>query len=97
MDAPQEPTPAEWLTREQIDQVISGMAAADLLEAMGDGESIKGPKMAADAFNAAAARLGMSNGTPATQHVRMSDLKYMAEAITQAVNIDSPLSEGQEA
>lgn len=86
----------EWLTREQIDQVIEGMSASDLITAMGDGEGIKGPLMAGQAFDSAAARLGVSNGTPATQHVRMADFAYMANAITKAVDVDNPLSEGQE-
>jgi hypothetical protein len=86
----------EWLTREQIDQVIEGMSASDLITAMGDGEKLKGPQMAGAAFDSAAARLGLSNGTPATQHVRMADFAYMAGEITKAVNIESPLSPGQE-
>ena len=94
MDAPSA-EPKRWLSREVIDRVIDGMAAADLIGAMGDGESIKGPKMAGDAFNNAAARLGISNGTPATEHVRMSDFAYLAEKIGGAVNTESPLSSEQ--
>lgn len=96
MEAPQSNGDTPWLTREQIDQVIEKMSAADLIAGMGDGDTIKGPKMAGDAFNAAAARTGVSNGSPATEHVRMGDFAYMAKAITKAVNIESPLSEGQE-
>lgn len=90
-------THTEWLTREQIDQVIDSMSAADLINALGDGTEIQGPKMAGAAFDSAAARLGISNGTPASAQVRMADFKYLAESITKAVNTDSPLSEGQEA
>lgn len=86
----------DWLTREQIDQVIDGMSAGDLITAMGDGEKLQGPAMAGAAFDSAAARLGISNGTPATDHVRMADFAYMAGEITKAVNVDSPLSGGQE-
>lgn len=86
-----------WLTREAIDHVIAGMSAADLIDAMGDEDRIKGTKMAGAAFDAAAARLGLSNGSPATQHIRVSDFQYMAETFGKAVNIESPLSEGQEA
>ena len=92
MDSPK----TEWLSREQIDSVIDGMSAADLIDALGDGEKVNGSKMAGDAFNAAAARLGMSNGTPATEHVSMKDFAYLAAAIGEAVNTESPLSEGQE-
>lgn len=93
MDAPQK---SDRLTREQIDAVIEAMSADDVITAMGDGETIKGAKMAGDAFNSAAARIGMSNGTPATQHVSLRDFKYLADAIGKAVNVENPLSEGQE-
>ena len=85
----------EWLTREQIDAAIAVLSAADLIEAMGDRDKVQGPKMAGDAFNAAAARIGLSNGSPAMQHVRASDFKYLAEKITEVINIDGPLPEGQ--
>lgn len=83
----------QWLTREQIDQVIAAMSAADLIAAIGDGEKIQGAAMAGKAFDAAAARLGISNGTPATTHVSMADFGYLANAIGEAVNVDSPLSD----
>lgn len=86
----------QWLTREQIDSVIESMSASDLIDALGDGKTVQGPKMAGDAFNAAAARLGFSNGTPATEHVRVGDFSYLAGRIGEVVNSDSPLSEGQD-
>lgn len=85
---------ADWLTREQIDQVIAGMSAADLIEGMGDAEKIQGPKMAGRAFDSAAKR--MEHGDNASARVRMSDFAYMAGEISKAVNSESPLSEGQE-
>lgn len=85
-----------FLTREQIDQVIAGLSAGDLIEAMGDGDSIKGTKMIGIAFDSAAARLGISNGVAGTHLVSVSDFKYMADKLGAAVNIDSPLSEGQQ-
>lgn len=87
----------QWLTREQIDSVIQGMSAGDLVEAMGDGDKMAGPKMPVKAFDIAAARLGVSNGTTASAMVRLVDFKYLAKAIAEAVSIESPLSEGQEA
>lgn len=84
-----------WLTRPEIDQVIAGMSAADLIDAMGDEERIKGTKMMGAAFDSAAARLGLSNGSPASQHIALADFQYMAEALGKAVNVESPLSEGQ--
>lgn len=86
-----------FLTRQQIDQVIGGLSAGDLIEAMGDSDTIKGTRMIGIAFDSAAARLGISNGVSGTHLVSVSDFKYMAEKLRDAVNIDSPLSEGQEA
>jgi hypothetical protein len=82
----------DWLTHEQIDLVTEGLSAADILDAQGNGRT--DAQVAGAAFDLAAARLKISNGTPATQHLRPSDLKYMAEKFGEVVNIDSPLSEG---
>ena len=93
MDAP---TDSDWLTREQIDQVIRGMSAADLIKAL----EIHGDKslaMPVAAFDLAAERMGLSNGSPASGHVSMADFKYLGNEIAKAVNVESPLSEGQEA
>lgn len=84
----------EWLTREQIDQVIEQMSAGDLIKSMESGS--EGVGMPIRAFDSAAARLGISNGKPASDSVRMQDFKYLADAIGEAVNIDSPLSERQQ-
>lgn len=89
-------TPAEeWVTREQIDEVIDQMSAADLVHAMGDKDKMGGTALASAAFNAAAARLGKSNGTPMLEHVRMSDFSYFAEKAGAAINVENPTSEGQ--
>jgi hypothetical protein len=85
-----------FLTRDQIDEVIAGLTAGDLIEAMGDGDTIKGTRMIGIAFDSAAARLGISNGTQGTHMVSVSDFKYLADKLGGAVNTDSPLSEGQE-
>ncbi len=94
---PSEATPAGTrLSRPEIDSVIESMSAADLVDAMAkyptEAESLQ---MAILAFDTAAERAGLSNGTPASQHVRMADLKYLGEQIKEAINVDSPLSEGQ--
>ena len=94
MTAPKADVP-EWLTRAQIDSVIESMSASDLIDAMGDGLKQSSAKMAGTAFNAAAARIGLSNGTPATDHIRMSDFPYMAGAIGEVVNIENPTSAEQ--
>lgn len=83
---------SEWLTREKIEEVLANLSAADLIEATGDGTA-QGAKIAGTAFDSAAARMGVSNGTPATQHIRAADFAYLANRIGEVVNIDSPLSD----
>jgi hypothetical protein len=80
----------DWLTREQIDEVVANLSAADLIEGTSGGK--KDAQVAGSAFNSAAARMEYSNGSPATEHVRASDFAYLAERIGEAINIDSPLS-----
>jgi hypothetical protein len=45
-----------------------------------------------DAFNRSAERLSLSNGTPATAHVRASDLGYLSSKVTEVFDVGSPLS-----
>jgi len=93
MDAVKEP---EWLTREQIDSIVAGISADDLIESgLTDAGEDKGKavKAARNAFNLAAETMGLSNGTPASKHIRVTDLKYWTEAISAAVNVDSPKAE----
>ena len=81
----------EWLTRADIDRVIAELSAEDLIEATADA---KGARIASVAFNAAAVRvLGeLPEGKRWAQRVRVSDTRYLADKIGEAVNIDSPLS-----
>jgi hypothetical protein len=82
----------QWLTREQIDRVIEGLSADDLIESgmAGETDQTKAIGAAARAFNAAAARLGISNGTTATAVMRATDLRYFAEALKAYMDIDAP-------
>jgi hypothetical protein len=84
----------DWLTHEQIDQIVEGLSGADILGAQGKGTDAQ---VAGAAFDSAAARLGISNGTVATEHLRAADLGYMATKFGEVVNVDSPLSEGDSA
>ena len=81
----------DWLTREQIDEVVSNLSAADLIEGTSNGK--KDAEVAGTAFDSAANRMELSNGTPATQHVRAADFAYLAERIGEAINVDSPKSD----
>ena len=91
-------TQAEWLTREQIDEVIDNLSAADLIESglTGTDDKAESTKAGMRAFNASAERLGLSNGTPAMQHVHASDLMYFANSIKRSLDIDGPKSEDTE-
>jgi hypothetical protein len=80
-----------WLSREQIDSVIDTISAGDLIEALDTAGSSK-VKMPMLAFDTAAARMGLSNGTPATAHVSAADFVYLAKRIGEVINVDSPLS-----
>lgn len=84
---------AEWLDRATIDKVVEGMSTADLIEASGETISAK---QAGVAFNAAAKRQGISNGTPATQSVRARDFLYLAEKMGEIMGPDSPKSDDTE-
>lgn len=82
-----------WLTREQIEQILEGMSADDLIEAL---DQPSDTKKATDAFNAAAKRLGFVNGSRATEHLRVTDFRYLASRMGEVINLESPLSEGTE-
>lgn len=83
---------AEWLTRADIDSVLDQLSADDVIEGLAeDVPSVKLPMMI---FNRAAARLGVSNGTPASQHIRVADLQYMSKAVGEATSLNSPKFDG---
>lgn len=82
---------ADRLTREQIDFVLDNMTGADLIEHIGDGT--QGAKVAGGAFDSAAARLGVSNGTRAMELVGISDFTYLTTKLSEVMNLDSPKSE----
>lgn len=81
----------KMLTRVQIDHVLENMTGADVVEHVGDGT--KGAKVAAGAFDTAAARLGVTNGTPAMELLGIADFAYMAKKMGEVLNLDSPKSE----
>lgn len=85
----------EWLTREQVDQVVESLSANDLIESglAGNQDQAESVKAAAVAFNMAAKRIGLANGTLATEHMRAVDLAYFAQALKAYMDIDSPKSE----
>ena len=82
----------EMLTRDQIDAVIEHMSAADMIDAMGDG-GVPGTKMAGLAFDSAAARAGIVNGTRALELVPAKDFRYLADQLNAYINVESPLPE----
>ncbi len=91
----------EWLSREDIDRVVDSLSGADLIEGLADGANKTDAKISTVAFDTAAARLQrqdgtkFSNGTPASQHVRASDYRYLTKRVSEVISADSPLPEGQ--
>lgn len=83
--------PAEWLDRAAIDSVLDQLSADDVIEGLA--EEVPPVKLPMVIFNRAAARLGISNGTPASQHVRVSDMRYLSEAVGKATSLNSPKSD----
>lgn len=85
----------DWLTREQIDAVLAELSADDLITAA-DAAGVGSSGRAAISFNAAADRVlgSAGEGQKWTQRIRATDFKYFADQISEAVNLDSPLSEG---
>lgn len=84
----------DWLTREQIDTALDQLSADDLIEATDAGAG-KGARIAGLAFHQAAVRvLGpVPDGvTRWTERVSANDFRYLADRISGAVNVDSPLS-----
>ena len=81
----------QWLDRADIDSVLSQLSADDVIEGLA--EEVPAVKLPMVIFNRAAARLGVSNGTPASQHIRVSDLKYMSSEVGKATSLNSPKSD----
>ena len=85
----------EWLSREDIDHVVDNLSGADLIEGLADGANKTDAKISTVAFDVAAARIGVSKGTAASQHVKARDHRYMVNKIKGVLTEDSPLPEGQ--
>ena len=80
----------DWLTREDIDQILDNLSAADVIEAIGDGTRA-GAAVAGVAFDQAAAPLG--HWDHATARVRVSDFQYLSEQMGEVMNVGGPKSE----
>ena len=81
-------TAAEWMTRQEVDEVIEHLSADDLIEATASGAV--DAKVAGVAFNRAAARIGARDTTA----IRAADFGYFAKKVGEAINVEAPLSEG---
>lgn len=72
--------PDNFLTREQVDEILGFVTARDLFQAMpGDGSTLKGPEIAGKVFESAAERQGFGAG--ALDRVRFQDAPYLAQAL----------------
>lgn len=85
---------ADLLTREQIEFVLEHMTGADVIDHVGDGTA--GTKIAGLAFDSAAARLGVSNGTRAMELVALGDLNFLVAKLQEVMSLDSPKSDQAE-
>lgn len=85
---------ADKLTRDQIDFVLDNMTGADLIDHIGDGT--RGARIAGDSFDAAAVRLGVSNGSRAMELVGMADFSYLVNKLQEVMNLDSPKADQPE-
>lgn len=87
--------PKVWLTHEQIDEVVAGASADDIIEAMAAyPNAAEAPlKLTREIFNRAADRLGYSNGASASQMVKASDFKILTEKLSGLLSVDSPLED----
>ena len=90
-------TDQQWLTREQIDEVVASVSAGDLVDALPEGAMTESgaTRMAVAAFDAAAHRIGTSNGVRAMERVRAADFRYLAQRMGELTSISGPLSSEQ--
>ena len=85
---------AEMLTREQIDSILEGMTGADIVDQFGD--NVPTAKIGTNAFDAAAARQGITNGTRAMELVHVQDFGYLANKLNEVINLDGPKADQPE-
>lgn len=86
-----------FLTREQIDEILRGMTARDMFAAMpsdGSTDPASGSAIAGTAFESAAERQG--HGKEALDRVRVSDALYLASELGEVFSLASPKSEDTE-
>lgn len=86
----EEKTKPEWLTKQQIDSVLDNLTGQDVLEAVTGDEKVTAGSTAGKAFDAAAKRLGVTNGTAAMLQVKPVDALHLAQRMGELLNVDSP-------
>jgi len=89
---------AQWLTAEQIDQIIVNASADDVIEAMAlYPNAAEAPmQISREIFNRSAARLEMTNGRTASQMIPAHDFGKWAEKLGELMRVDNPLSEASD-
>lgn len=82
-----------WLTEQQIDDVIAAASADDIIEAMAMyPDTDRAPlQLSREIFNRSADRLGLSNGTTASQMVHASDFRMFTEKMRGFFSHENPL------
>jgi hypothetical protein len=80
------------LTRDELQQIVDGMTAGDVLSATGG--DTKPNEVALNIFNRAAKRQDF--GEDAIDRVPMSDTQYLSELLGEALNMGGPKAEDTE-
>lgn len=85
-----------FLSRDQITEIIDGMTARDIFNSVPDAEpgKLKGSAMAGAAFEAAAERQG--HGKETLDRVRPVDAIFLANLLGEAFSAEDPKVEGGE-
>jgi hypothetical protein len=84
-------------SRTQIQKIVDGMTARDIFSAMpsqADTGGLKGAEVAGAVFDAAAARQG--HGEQALDRVSAQDAIWLAQEISEAINVGGPKANGTE-
>jgi hypothetical protein len=85
---------ANFLTREQIEQIVDSMTARDLFNAFPDQATpdLRGADTAGKAFEAAAERQG--HGAGALDRVKPADAVLLANRLSEVFDVGGPKAKG---
>jgi hypothetical protein len=85
----------KFFSRAQAQKIVDGMTARDIFSAMpsqADTGNLNGAEVAGAVFDAAAARQG--HGENALDRVAAADAIWLAQEISEAINVGGPKADG---